>query len=146
MTRRTPRPRTCKSSSASPQARTSTMATYIELPLTADATALADTGKDYMSSEIEGWTPRPGNVESVLLEANRQMGAEVVDQAAQVDSAVFAYFGQSILGIALREATPATSAVDFTFDVGFVGNVPAGTALAFPAPDGNAYVFVTDAE
>jgi hypothetical protein len=97
-----------------------------------------------MSGEIEGWTPRPGNVESVLLEANGQMGAELVDQAAQVDPAVFAYFGQSILGIALREATPAISAADFTFAAGFVGSVPAGTALAFPAPDGNAYIFVTD--
>jgi hypothetical protein len=120
------------------------MATYIELPLTADATALSDTGKDYMSGEIDGWTPRPGNVESVLLEANGQIAAEVVDQAAQVDPAVFAYFGQSILGIAIRDAIPATGLVDFTFDAGFVGNVPAGTTVAFPNPDGNSYAFVTD--
>jgi hypothetical protein len=60
------------------------MAEYVELPLTADATALSDIGKDYLAEEIPDWNPRPGNVESILLESTGQIGAEVVDQAAQV--------------------------------------------------------------
>jgi hypothetical protein len=84
------------------------MADYIELPLTADATALGDTGKEYLQDQIEGWEPRPGNAETVLIEASGQMGAEVVDQAALVPPVIFAYYGQWLLGITLREATPAT--------------------------------------
>lgn len=122
------------------------MAEYIELPLTADATALSDLGKDYMADQIAGWVARPGNVESILLEANGQMGAEVVDQAAQIPPLVFAYFGQSLLGIPIREAIPAKGNATFAFDVGYVGNVPEGTMVSFPNPDTNSYVFVTDDE
>lgn len=120
------------------------MAEYIELPLTADATALSDLGKEYMADQIAGWVARPGNVESILLEANGQMGAEVVDQAAQIPPLVFAYFGQTILGIPVHEAVPATGSATFAFDPDYVGSVPAGTMVAFENPDGNSYVFGTD--
>jgi Baseplate J-like protein len=122
------------------------MAEYIELPLTADATALSDLGKDYLAEAISGWTARPGNVESVLLEADGQIGAEIVDQVAQVPPVIFAYFGQWLLGIGLREATPATATVTLTFDAGAVVTVPEGTLLAAPNPDGESYVFQTDVE
>lgn len=122
------------------------MAEYIELPLTADATALSDLGKQYMSDNIPGWVGRPGNVETILLEADGQMGAEVVDQASQIPPIVFAYFGQSILGIPIREAVPATGVATFTFNAGFVGTVPSGTMVAFPNADGNSYAFQTDAD
>lgn len=119
---------------------------YIELPLTADATALSDLGKDYLSEGIPGWTPRPGNVESVLLEANGQISAELVDQVAQVPPVVFAYYGDWLLGITLREATPAVATVTLTFDAGATVTVPAGSMLAAPNPDGETYAFQTDAD
>lgn len=122
------------------------MAEYLELPLTADATALSDIGKDYLAEEIPDWNPRPGNVESILLESTGQIGAEVVDQAAQVPPVVFAYFGSWLLGIGLREATPAVSSVAFVFAAGVATAVPEGTLLAAPNPDGESYVFQTDAE
>jgi uncharacterized phage protein gp47/JayE len=120
------------------------MATYIELPLTADATALSDTGKDYLSAEIEGWESRPGNVETVLIEASGQMGAEVVDQAAAVPPIVFAYYGQWLLGIGLRQATPAVGTARFEFDSPTV--IPAGSLFTVSNPDGNSYVFQTDTD
>ena len=122
------------------------MADYIELPLVADATALSDLGKDYLSDNIDGWTARPGNVESILLEADGQIGAEVVDQVAQIPPVIFAYYGEWLLGIGLREATPATSSVAMTFDAGAVSTAPEGTLIAAPNPDGESYVFQTDAE
>src|SRR5262245_40943743 len=122
------------------------MAEYIELPLTADATALADVAKEYMADQISGWVARPGNVETILLEANGQMGAEVVDQASQIPPLVFAWFGQSLLGIPLRNAISATGVATLTWTDGFVGSVPAGTLVAFPNPDGNSYAFSTDVE
>jgi hypothetical protein len=120
------------------------MAEYVELPLTADATALSDIGKDYLAEEIPDWNPRPGNVESILIESTGQIGAEVVDQAAQVPPVIFAYFGSWLLGIGLQEATPATATVAFTFEAGIPVEVPEGTLLAAPNPDGESYVFQTD--
>src|SRR3954447_16740312 len=120
------------------------MADYIELPLTADATALGDTGKEYLQDQIEGWEPRPGNAETVLIEASGQMGAEVVDQAALVPPVIFAYYGQWLLGITLREATPATGSVQFTYSA--PTTIPAGSLLAVPNADGNSYVFQTDTD
>lgn len=120
------------------------MADYLELPLTADATALGDLGKDYLTEQIPGWTARPGNVESIMLESAGQMGAEVVDQAAQVPPVVFAFYGDWLLGITLRDATPATSTVAITFAEDALVTVPEGTLLAAPNPDGESYVFQTD--
>jgi uncharacterized phage protein gp47/JayE len=120
------------------------MAEYIDLALTADATALSDESKQYMTDQIPGWTARPGNVESIMFEANGQMGAEVIDQASEVPPVVFAYLGQWLLGISLREATPATATAEFTFDG--LATVPAGSLFTAPNPDGNSYVFQTDAD
>ena len=122
------------------------MAEYIELPLTADATALGDIGKDFMSEQVSEWNPRPGNVESILMESVGQIGAEVVDQAAQVPPIVFAYFGSWLLGIGLHEATPATATVVFAFQAGVPASVPEGSLLAAPNSDGESYVFQTDFE
>lgn len=120
------------------------MPEYIDLALTADATALADESKQYMEDQIPGWTARAGNVESVLLEGNAQIGAEVVEQASEVPPVIFAYYGQWLLGLPLREATPAVAQATFTFSE--PATVPAGSLLTVPNPDGNTYVFQTDAD
>jgi hypothetical protein len=122
------------------------MAEYLELPLTADATALSDIGKDYLAEEISEWNPRPGNVETILIESTGQIGAEVVDQAAQVPPVIFAYFGSWLLGIGLQEATPAVGTVAIAFAAGVATAVPEGSLLAAPNPDGESYVFQTDNE
>jgi uncharacterized phage protein gp47/JayE len=118
------------------------MAEYIDLALTSDATALSDEAKAYMADQIPGWVARAGNVESVLLEGNAQIAAEVVDQASEVPPVIFAYYGQWLLGIPLREAVPATSLATFTFSA--PATVPAGSLFTVPNPDGNSYVFQTD--
>src|SRR4051812_7124156 len=108
------------------------MAEYLELPLTADATALSDIGKDYLAEEISEWNPRPGNVETILIESTGQIGAEVVDQAAQVPPVIFAYFGSWLLGIGLQEATPAVGTVTIAFAAGVATALPEGSLLAAP--------------
>lgn len=120
------------------------MAEYIELPLIADATALSDLGKEYLETQIVGWEARPANVETVLIEASGQMGAEVVDQAAQTPPVVFAYYGQWLLGIPLRQATPAVGTVKFAFDSPSM--VPAGSLFTVDNADGNSYAFQTDTD
>jgi hypothetical protein len=65
---------------------------------------------------------------------------------SQVPPVVFAYYGDWLLGITLHEATPSHSSVTFTFEPGSTVTVPEGTLLAAPNPDGESYVFQTDAD
>jgi hypothetical protein len=121
------------------------MADYIELPLVDDPDALTEIGVDYLEGAIAGFVARPGSVETVLLEANGQISAEVVQQAALVAPIVFAYAGQALFGIPPHAAVPATATATVTFapDTPAV-LVAAQSMLAVPHPSGSSVVFTTD--
>lgn len=123
------------------------MTTYIDLPLVTDSDALLQTGVDYLEGAIPGLQARPGNVETVLLEAGSQIAAEVVEQAAQVDPVIFAYLGGSLVGIPIRDATSATGTATITWatDTPAV-MLDAGTQLAVPHPSGEAVLMETDSD
>lgn len=96
---------------------------------------------------MPGFQARPGNVETVLLEAASQVMAEVVEQAAQVDPVVFAYFGGALVGIPIHTATAATGTAVVTWapDTPAV-MLDAGSQLAVPHPSGEPVLFETDAD
>lgn len=123
------------------------MAEYVDLELTVDTDALANVGLSYLEDTIPGWTARPGNIETVLLEADSQIAAEVLDQASQVAPAVYATIGQTIYGIPRQPATPAVATATFEF----AADTPpvlldANTQLLVPNPSGEDQVFLTDAD
>lgn len=123
------------------------MAEYVDLDLVADTDALANIGFAYMEQAIDGWTARPANIETVLLEGNAQMLSEVLDQASQVAPAVYATIGETIYGIPRRAATRAVATATFTFaeDTPAV-MVDAQSQLIVPNPSGDGQVFLTDAD
>jgi hypothetical protein len=120
----------------------------IELELVADPDALADAAVAYLEGAIPGFEARPGNIETVLLEANAQIGAEIVEQAAQIDPLIFAYLGEDLLGIGAHEATEAhgTLTVTWASDVDTATVYPAGSLITVPAPSGDAVAFQTDVD
>lgn len=121
------------------------MAEYQELALVDDPDALLEVGIDYMESSIEGFQARPGNVETILLEANSQIGAEIVAQAAQVPPLAFAYLGESLFGIPINEAVAATTMATITWAVDTPAvMIPAESMISVPHPSGEAVVFTTD--
>jgi uncharacterized phage protein gp47/JayE len=123
------------------------MAEYVDLELIADTDALANIGITYMEQAIDGWTARPANVETVLLEGNAQIASEVLDQASPVAPAVYATIGQTIYGIQRRAATSAVATATFTFatDTPTV-MVDAQSQLIVPNPSGEGQVFLTNAD
>jgi len=123
------------------------MAEYVDLELIVDADALARIGIEYMEQTIDGWTSRPGNVETVLIEGDAQIAAEVLDQASPVPPAVYATIGETIYRIARRQPLPAVATAVFTFaaDTPPV-MVDAFTQLMVPNPSGDTQVFLTDAD
>jgi hypothetical protein len=120
----------------------------IELDLVADPDALADAAIRYLETAIPGWDARPGNIETILLYANAQIGAEIVEQAAQIDPLIFAYLGEDLLGIPARIAAEATgvAAVVWASDVDTATIYPAGSLLAVPGPAGDAIAFQIDTD
>ena len=120
----------------------------IQLELIADPDALADAGIRYLETAIPGFEARPGNVETVLLYANAQIGAEIVEQASEIDPLIFSYLGEDLLGIPAREATEATGSLTVTWaaDVVTATLYPAGSLIAVPSPTGDAVSFQTNVD
>lgn len=118
----------------------------IQLELVADPDALADAATAYLEAAIPGFEARPGNVETVLLSANAQIGAEIVEQASEIDPLIFSYLGEDLLGIPAREATEATGVLTVTWAAGTPAATlyPAGSLVAVPAPSGDSVAFQTN--
>jgi hypothetical protein len=117
---------------------------YLELDLTGDFNALSNIGQNYLRTQIPGWEPRPGNIESILVEGVAQMLAEVVDQVSLVPPAVFAEMGQTIFGIPMRPAVAAvaTATLGIKADAPAM-TVPQQTQITVQTPSGEAAVFAT---
>jgi hypothetical protein len=121
------------------------MADYIELPLVDDPDALVEVGIDNLEGAIDGFVARPGNVETVLLEANAQISAEVVQQAAQVPPVAFAYAGAALFGIAPYAAVSATATATITWAASTPASmIAAQSLLSVPHPSGEYMIFTTD--
>jgi hypothetical protein len=120
----------------------------ISLELVADPDALAEAAIAYLEAAIPGWEARPGNVETVLLAANAQIGAEVVEQAAEIDPLIFSYLGEDLLGIGARQATEATGVASVTWEADVVTATvyPAASLLAVPSPTGDSVAFQTNVD
>jgi hypothetical protein len=123
------------------------MADYIELPLVDDPDALLETGVTYLEDALPGFVARPGNPETVLLEAQSQIAAEVVQQAEQVPPIAFAWAGEALFGIPPHAAVPATGTAVITFAVDTPASmVAAQSMLAVPHPSGTSMIFTTDTD
>jgi hypothetical protein len=122
--------------------------TPISLDLVADPDALADAAVRYLEAAIPGFEARPGNVETVLLYANAQIGAEIVEQASEIDPLIFSYLGEDLLGIPAHEATEATGELTVTWapDVMTATLYPAGSLVTVPSPSGDVVAFQTNTD
>lgn len=121
------------------------MADYQELLLVDDPDALIETAVSYMEASIDGFVARPGNVETVLIEANGQIAAEVVQQAATSPDVAFAWAGQTLYGLPPYDAVPATATATLTFAADTPAVlVAAQSMLGVPHPSGDVIVFTTD--
>jgi uncharacterized phage protein gp47/JayE len=121
------------------------MTDYIALPLVDDPDALLEVGVDYIENAITGFVARPGNVETVLLEANSQIAAEVVQQASQPPPVAFAYAGEALYGIPPHAAVPATATATVTWSADTPASMVAAQSLiSVPHPSGEFMIFTTD--
>jgi hypothetical protein len=117
---------------------------YIELDLVADPDAMAAASFNFMLTAIPGYQSRPANPETVLLEANAQIGAEVIEQVAQVPPSLFAYYGTSFMGLPPYEGIPAQAIATLTFDADVAPlTIDTGWMVTAFNPNGDAITFQT---
>src|SRR5437763_11831510 len=103
---------------------------YIPVPIVSEPTDVADDAFAYLEAQVPGWLPSPGNLDAWLVEALAQFAGELRDLVALVPDAVFAYYGDSVLGLPPYAPSAATGTTTWTAidATGYI--VEAGTLVA----------------
>ena len=120
---------------------------YIDVPVDTDPVDLAEDAYAYLEEQVPGWLPSPGNLEAWLIEALAQMAGELRALTALVPESIFAYYGDSVLGLPPYEATPATGLTTWTAINNAGYTIDAGTLIAVTPPaslDSYAFAVVAD--
>lgn len=109
------------------------MPDYIDVPVETNPEQLALDAFTHLQSEIPGWEPNDGNLETILIEAMSLIAAEVRDIASAVPTEIFRYFGRSLLGVYPKEASYASVNSTWTMidDAGYT--ISAGTQVGIRA-------------
>ena len=88
---------------------------------------------DYMTTSVVGWLPTEGNQSARLLEAVALMVYEAYVLIGRVPSAIFRYFGRSILELNSIDATSASVNATVTVISTAGWTIPAGTRFGLRA-------------
>lgn len=107
---------------------------YIPVPVETDPTDLAGEAFDYLGQKVPGWLPAEGNLEAWLVEALAQIAGELRALVALVPDAIFAYYGESILGLPPYPALQANAVTTWTAADAAGYTVDAGTVIAITPP------------
>lgn len=91
---------------------------------------LAAQGIAALQSARTDWVPRPGSVETLLIEAMALAVADVSNAANQTVAAVEEDVLARLFQVPRRPGTPATGQITVTFDSTVTTTVPAGTGFA----------------
>lgn len=120
---------------------------YIDVPIETEPVDLADEAFSYIESQIAGWLPAEGNLESILVAALSQVASELRTLASLVPESIFTYYGESILGLPPYPAVAATGSTTWTALDTAGYQVTAGTLVGVNPPassQGYAFEVVDD--
>jgi Baseplate J-like protein len=120
--------------------------TYIDVPIETEPVDLADEAYAYIEEKVPGWEASPGNLEAWLIESLSQIAGELRALTALVPESIFAYYGDSVLGLPPYTATQATGSTTWVAIDSAGYTVDAGTMVAITPPaslDSYAFEVVT---
>lgn len=101
---------------------------YIGIPVDTNPDDLAQDSYDYLQSQIPGWVPQEGNLETVMIDSKSRIDAEIRGLASRVPKDIFRYLG-SIVGLAALEGAKATVNSTWTMINSLGYTIPAGTLV-----------------
>jgi Baseplate J-like protein len=119
---------------------------YLSPPIETDPQILAQDCFDFLQTEYPGWIPAEGNFEVWLIEAMARMIGQLRDITSLVPTAIFKYFGKTLMGILPIEPSNASGTSTWTMidDLGYT--IPAGTQLQIRDSAGNYFPFQTNVD
>lgn len=120
---------------------------YIPVPVETEPTDLAGDAFDYLQGKVPGWLPAEGNLEAWLIEALAQIAGELRALTGLVPDAIFAYYGESILGLPPYPAVQANAVTTWTANNAAGYQIEGGTVIAVTPPAASTgYAFTVDAD
>jgi len=116
---------------------------YTEL-IPDDTTALAIESEayEYIQSMVSEWEPSDGDPTVWIIKTFSGVISQLFEVVADVSDEIFAEFGQNLMGIRRREATPAVAESTWTMvdDAGYT--IPGGISVRLPVGD-DSVLFLT---
>src|SRR5215831_20628290 len=120
---------------------------YIPVPVETEPTHIAAEAFDYINGKVPGRLPAEGNLEAWLIESLAQIAGELRALAGLVPDSIFAFYGESILGLPPYPAVQATALTTWTANDSAGYQVDAGSVIAITPPAAPAgYAFSVDAD
>lgn len=123
------------------------MSSYIPVPVESEPTDLAGEAFDYITGKVPGWLPAEGNLEAWLIEALAQIAGELRALVGLVPDSIFAYYGETILGLPPYPAVQATALTSWVANDAAGYTIDAGTVIAVTPPASPVgYAFAVQAD
>lgn len=120
--------------------------TYLSIPLQVNPEALAEEMFAKMEAEFPGWTPKAGNLETILIRSIAYVLVQPLAQlAADVADEIFYRYGEQIVKVLPHEATRAGGKVKITFQDTAGYSLPSGYVINVPKTGSEAIPFRTTA-
>lgn len=119
---------------------------YVNLPTETDPDALAQLAFDYLQAKVPGWQPSDGQLDTWLITAIARQAAELRDVAADVPTAIFRYFGASLMNFPPLDAIAATVPTTWTASDTAGHTIPAGSLAGIRDSGGTLWTFQVTAD
>lgn len=107
---------------------------YIDVPIEVEPVDVAEEAFSYLEEKVPTWTASPGNLEAWLIEALALTASELRELTGLVPEEIFAYFGESILGLPPYAAQQATGTTTWTAMNTAGYTIAAGTLVGIQPP------------
>jgi Baseplate J-like protein len=87
---------------------------YVAPDVETDQSAISQEVFTFLQGKVPQWVPHDGNLDTWLIEAFSEAGAEIRSLAADVPSSIFTTYGTLVLGVPPELALGASGTADFT--------------------------------
>lgn len=108
-----------------------------------DASSLKQEAIELLQAKFPGWEPSSGDLLTWLLEGNARIDADVFEQMSALEQAAFKRYGEAIAGVPPIQAASATAESTWTMVDEDGHEIPAGTLVDIPGPNGEVFGFET---
>ena len=96
-----------------------------------------------LAARVNGWQPHDANLDTWLIEAFAEAGAEIRSLAADVPASIFSTFGTRVLGLPPNAATAATGVATFTATDSAGYTLDTGATFGMPRSGNDLVAFAT---